>query len=147
MSGLAALADDSGLVVDALGGRPGVRSARYAGEGATDRENLERLLREMRGVPAGARTARFECVVAVALDGREVATFSGTVEGSIAPSPAGDGGFGYDPVFLVGGPGPAARTMAQLSAAEKAAVGHRGLAVRRAAEWLRGALAGGASKI
>ena len=142
MTGLAALADDSGLEVDALDGRPGVLSARYAGDGATDEANLRLLLSEMRGVPPGMRTARFRCAVAVALGGREIATFAGSVDGSIALAPAGDGGFGYDPVFVVEGPGSAARTMAQLPPAEKAAISHRGIAVRLAARWLRGAAGG-----
>lgn len=137
ISGLATLADDSGLVVDALDGRPGVRSARYAGAHASDEENVARLLDEMRDVPTGSRTGRFECVVAIALPGREIVTFDGSVEGTIAETPQGDGGFGYDPVFLLTGDGQGSRTMAQLSASEKAALSHRGVAARKAAEWLR----------
>lgn len=139
MSGLATLADDSGLVVDALDGRPGVRSARYAGDHATDRENLDKLLGEMLGIPPGRRTARFECAMALALPEREMAVFTGSVEGSIASEPAGDGGFGYDPVFVLKDPGTIGgrRTMAQLSTAQKASVSHRGLAARKVAEWLR----------
>ena len=92
------MADDSGLVVDALDGRPGVRSARYAGEHATDQANLGKLLGEMREVPPASRTPRFACAVAVALPGGEGATFTGSVEGKIAQDPRGDGGFGYAPV-------------------------------------------------
>lgn len=138
MSGLATLADDSGLVVDALGGRPGVKSARYAGEHATDLDNLEKLLDEMQGIPLGRRKARFECVVALALPERDVVTFTGSIEGSIACAPAGQQGFGYDPVFVPKGaredrPG---QTMAHLSTADKADLSHRGRAARNAAEWL-----------
>ena len=139
MSGLATLADDSGLVVDALDGLPGVRSARYAGEHAADVDNLEKLLHELRGISPELRTARFECVVAVALPGRDIVTFAGTVEGSIACQAAGETGFGYDPVFV---PKTVARdrpvqTMAHLSTEDKADLSHRGQAARKAADWLR----------
>ena len=139
ISGLPALADDSGLAVDALGGRPGVRSARYAGDEATDLDNLELLLSEMRDVPCGKRTARFLCVVAVALPDRQIETFSGAVEGFITTAPVGHGGFGYDSIFAVaeGGPNAAVRTMAQLSPEEKAEVSHRGMAMGKAAAWLQ----------
>ena len=139
MSGLATLADDSGLVVDALDGLPGVRSARYAGEHATDLDNLEKLLHAMRGVPPERRTARFECVVALALPGRDIVTFAGTVEGTIACQPAGGAGFGYDPVFVLKGVGNdrPAQAMAHMSIADKADLSHRGQAARNAADWLR----------
>lgn len=137
MSGLATLADDSGLVVDALDGRPGVLSARYAGESATDAENVARLLAELSGVPMDERTARFQCVIAVAIPGREVATFTGSVEGSIAVAPKGEGGFGYDPVFVLSGSDHAGMTMARLSPSAKSVLSHRGLAAEKAAEWLR----------
>ncbi len=126
--GGAALADDSGLEVDALGGEPGVHSRYFAGGEATDRENNELLLRRLSDVPEGGRTARFRCVmVFVDRDGSEVVA-TGCCEGRIRFEPAGDGGFGYDPLFE-----PAAgngRTMAQLATAEKNAISHRGAAVR-----------------
>ena len=139
MTGLAALADDSGLVVDALDGRPGVRSARYASENATDAENMARLLSELVAIPEAQRTARFECVIAVALPGKAVATFTGSVAGTIAQAPKGDKGFGYDPVFLLPNSGApfGGLTMAQLSPEEKAGLSHRGLAAGKAARWLR----------
>jgi XTP/dITP diphosphohydrolase len=126
--GHAALADDSGLQVDALHGEPGVRSSRYAGERATDAENNAKLLEALAGVPAHERTARFRCVVAlVAADGT-VITEMGSCEGRIAEAPAGEGGFGYDPLFLPDDiPG---RTMAELDLAEKNAISHRGTALR-----------------
>lgn len=128
-TGEAAVADDTGLVVDALGGAPGVWSARYAGQGATYGDNVAKLLRELAGVDVpDRRTARFETVALVRWpDGREVAA-TGAVEGVIATRPRGDGGFGYDPVFVPGeGDG---RTFAELSADEKHALSHRGRAFR-----------------
>ena len=132
-TGLAALADDSGLVVDALGGAPGVRSARYAGESATDADNRDRLLRELDG--AADRTARFVCTVIVCWpDGREVVA-TGEVDGRIAEAPAGSGGFGYDPVFVPDeGDG---RTFGQFDPAAKHAISHRGRALRALVERLR----------
>ncbi|GBD24151.1 dITP/XTP pyrophosphatase [bacterium HR29] len=137
-AGCLALADDSGIEVDALGGRPGVQSARYGGEGLDDRGRVELLLRELEGVPDGKRTARFRAVVVIAApDGRILQTFEGIAEGSIAREPRGAGGFGYDPVFTVRGLG---KTMAELTPEEKDAVSHRGQAVRAAAAWLRARL-------
>ncbi len=126
--GMAALADDSGLEVDALGGDPGVYSARYAGAGATDTDNNEKLLSALEGVAADARTARFRSVVAlVAEDGAETVA-SGACEGAIGFAPRGTGGFGYDPLFLPdAAPG---RTMAELALSEKNAISHRGAALR-----------------
>jgi XTP/dITP diphosphohydrolase len=128
-SGLAALADDSGLEVDALGGRPGVRSARFAGENASDAQNLQRLLAELEDVPEAARQARYQCIIACVRDARDPAPFiaGGTWEGRIGHRAAGSGGFGYDPVFIPGGE---TRTAAQFSAAEKNAVSHRAQALR-----------------
>jgi XTP/dITP diphosphohydrolase len=136
-SGLTALADDSGLEVDALGGRPGVHSARYAGEHAVDAQNIARLLRELRDVPLSQRTARFRAVVAiVAPDGRE-AFVEGTVEGCIAEKPRGRGGFGYDPVFIPCGYD---RTFAEMTLEEKNRLSHRAQALQRAVpillDWL-----------
>ena len=132
--GLAALADDSGLVVDALGGRPGVRSSRYAGDHASDSDNTHRLLEELDGFGPEMRAARFQCVV-VFVDEQGVPTQAcGTCEGQIAFSPRGAGGFGYDPVFL---PEEAAgATMAELPMAEKNAISHRGKALRALREAL-----------
>jgi XTP/dITP diphosphohydrolase len=127
-TGLAAVADDTGLEVDALGGEPGVRSARYAGDDQDAAANVAKLLRELADVPEAQRTARFRTVALVRRpDGSEVVA-TGTVEGHIAPAPVGDAGFGYDPVFVPdGGDG---RTFAQMSAAEKDACSHRGRAFR-----------------
>jgi XTP/dITP diphosphohydrolase len=130
-----AIADDTGLEVDALGGAPGVHSARFAGEGATYADNVDLLLRRLVGIDGSARTARF-ATVAIARwpDGREVAAI-GAVEGTIASAPRGSGGFGYDPVFV---PDECdGRTFAELSPAEKHAVSHRGRAFRTLADGLR----------
>ncbi len=134
--GAPAVADDTGLEVDALDGAPGVYSARYAGEDATYDENVERLLAELDGVPPDRRTARFRTVaIVVAPGGREVIGI-GTVEGWIARQPAGDGGFGYDPVFIpFDGDG---RTFSEMSADEKHAISHRGRAFRALADALAG---------
>jgi len=142
-TGRPAVADDTGLEVDALGGAPGVRSARYAGERASDADNVARLLAELRRAGAHdpeARRARFRTVVLVRFpDGHEVLA-TGTVEGTIAEEPAGDGGFGYDPVFVPDeGDG---RTFAQLSSEEKHAISHRGRALRALAAALAGARRG-----
>jgi XTP/dITP diphosphohydrolase len=134
-TGQPAIADDTGLEVDALGGAPGVHSARFAGDRATYADNVGLLLRRLDGLEGSARTARF-ATVAIARwpDGREVVAI-GTVEGTIAPSPRGDGGFGYDSVFVPdGGDG---RTFAELSPAEKHAVSHRGRAFLTLADGLR----------
>ena len=138
ISGLPTLADDSGLVVDSLDGRPGVRSARYAGEPVCDDNNVEKLLREMRNTPTENRSAHFHCVVAVSMPGRETVTFDGRITGRISNEPRGSGGFGYDPVFIMTNHGAeaAALTMAQVSSQSKSILSHRGLASRKAAEWL-----------
>ena len=134
-TGLPAVADDTGLEVDALGGAPGVWSARYAGEDATYEENVQKLLQELQGVPAERRTARFSTVALVRWpDGREVAAI-GEVEGDIVEEARGAEGFGYDPVFRPAeGDG---RTFAEMTPAEKHAVSHRGRAFRTLAEGLR----------
>lgn len=132
------IADDSGLVVDALDGHPGVRSARYAGEHATDGENLAKVLADLadRGAPS---SARYVCVIAwIDSDGNELC-FEGTCEGTMILAPRGSGGFGYDPAFLPEDTGPEdERTMAELSPEEKHAISHRGRAARALAEHLRG---------
>ena len=122
------VADDSGLEVDALGGRPGVQSARYGGEHGNDQLNTEKLLREMKDVPVGDRTARFRAVAALAVPGRALAVVDGVLEGSIATEPRGCNGFGYDPVFILPGEG---KTCAQLEPEEKNEISHRGQAFRK----------------
>jgi XTP/dITP diphosphohydrolase len=124
----AVLADDSGLVVDALGGAPGVFSARYAGPGASDADRVQKLLREMLGKRGAERRARFICVTAVARAGRAIAVVSDLANGVIASEPRGTGGFGYDPVFLFA---ELARTYAELTAEEKNAYSHRGRSFRK----------------
>lgn len=137
-TGLPAVADDTGLEVDSLGGAPGVFSARYAGEGATYTDNVAKLLREMTAVRRAARTARFRTAVVLASpDGAELTT-DGVVEGVIADAPVGEGGFGYDPVFRPAGGG--GRTFAEMTAAEKDAMSHRGRALRSLAREMRDAM-------
>jgi XTP/dITP diphosphohydrolase len=136
-SGSWALADDSGLEVDALGGEPGVRSARFAGEPASDAANNRLLIERLRGVPDERRSARFVCALALARpDGSIAASIVGTARGRILSAPRGSSGFGYDPLFLFHEPGEplAGRTFAELDAADKNRVSHRGRAVRALAE-------------
>jgi XTP/dITP diphosphohydrolase len=126
-TGEAALADDSGIEVDALGGAPGPRSARYAGNDATDEDNLKSLLRALAGVPGPGRTARYRAIAAVVFpDGREVSA-EGVCEGILRTKPRGTGGFGYDPIFEPAGWD---RTMAELAPEEKDRISHRGRALR-----------------
>ena len=132
-SGLLTLADDSGLEVDALGGEPGIRSARYAGEGASDEERYQLLLEKLKDVPWEERTARFRCVIAVATPGREVYTAEGSCEGIIAFEPEGEHGFGYDPVFYLPEYG---KTMAELPPRVKNKISHRARAVQKTREFL-----------
>jgi XTP/dITP diphosphohydrolase len=127
-TGHIALADDSGLEVDALDGRPGVYSARFAGENASDTENNEKLLAELADVPEGLRSARFRSAIAIRLNPGTLLIFEGTCEGSVGFEPRGTGGFGYDPLFYL----PNGRTMAELGPDEKNAVSHRGEAMRQA---------------
>jgi XTP/dITP diphosphohydrolase len=129
-TGRPAIADDSGIEAEALGGAPGVRSARYAGEGATDAENLARLRAE---APPGSGLA-YVCALAY-VDGEEEKLFEGRCEGTMAQEARGDRGFGYDPVFLPRD-GDGTRTMAELPDAEKDAISHRGRAARALLEWL-----------
>ncbi len=130
VTGVAALADDTGLEVEALGGAPGVRSARYAGDDATYADNVAKLLRDLEGVED--RRARFVTVVALATPEGEVVTVEGVLEGRITTEGRGDGGFGYDPVFEVDG-----RTLAEMTPEEKHAVSHRGRALRALVARLR----------
>ena len=133
--GILALADDSGIEVDALGGRPGVRSARYGGPGLDDAARTRLLLSETAAVPDGRRGARYVAVLALAWPDGTAEAFTGTCEGALAREPRGANGFGYDPIFAPTGGG--GRTMAELSAAEKDALSHRGIAARKAATRLR----------
>jgi XTP/dITP diphosphohydrolase len=139
-TGLPTMADDSGLEVDALGGGPGVRTRRYAGEDATDLENNAKLLRELAGLPPDRRGARYVCVLALALPGEvgprggQRVTFTrGTCRGRIAAEPRGSGGFGYDPIFEPASEPPGGRTLGLWSPAEKHAISHRARAARRMA--------------
>jgi XTP/dITP diphosphohydrolase len=134
------LADDSGLEVAALGGAPGVRSARYAADSsstgnADDNANNRKLLAELDKISEELARAQFVAVIAAAVDGKTVAEFRGQVQGAVTDLPRGTNGFGYDPLFLVEDTG---KTMAELSPAEKAAISHRGRAFRRFLEWYRG---------
>jgi XTP/dITP diphosphohydrolase len=130
------IADDSGLEVDALGGAPGIFSARYAGKHATDKENVDKLLGELArsGVQTGERSARFRCVVALARSGKILATFEGVVEGRIIDVPKGKQGFGYDPVFVPNG---FAETFAELSADRKNRISHRAKAGQKLKRYLQ----------
>jgi XTP/dITP diphosphohydrolase len=132
-SGRASIADDSGIAAAALGGAPGVRSARYAGQGATDQENLAKLLRE---APAGS-ALEYVCAIAYVdpASGLE-RVFEGRCAGRLAAAPRGEGGFGYDPAFLPDD-GPAGLTMAELTDEQKDAISHRGRAARALVEWLQ----------
>ena len=143
VSGLPSLADDSGLEVDALGGGPGVRTRRYAGEDATDEANNRKLLDALRGLPPERRGARYVCALAVALPGRAgrrggivVLRAGGTCRGRIAAEPRGSGGFGYDPIFEPASEPPGGRTFGLWTPAQKNAVSHRARAARRLAQRL-----------
>jgi len=131
---LPTIADDSGLEVDALAGEPGIHSARHLGPAATDEERYLKVLELMRGTPEERRTARFRCAAAFATPQGETLLAEGVCEGSIALAPAGTGGFGYDPIFIPSGH---AVTMAQLTAAGKNAISHRGKAFRALAGMIR----------
>ncbi|HHW46384.1 MAG TPA: XTP/dITP diphosphatase [Clostridiales bacterium] len=131
-SGIPAIADDSGLCVDALGGKPGVYSARFAGEPCNDRANNEKLLKLMEGIPFEQRTAHFVCVVACVFpDGRKF-TVRGTCSGHIGFEPKGSNGFGYDPLFVT-----ESGTFAELTAKQKDKISHRSMALRRFAEEIK----------
>lgn len=132
LAGLPTLADDSGLEVDALNGAPGVHSARYAGSGATDADRIEKLLANL-AAHQPPWTARFRCVIAIALPDGGVELRDGACEGVITPQPRGDNGFGYDPVFLLPQRG---KTMAELSDAAKNRISHRAIAAQKAAQAL-----------
>jgi XTP/dITP diphosphohydrolase len=135
LTGQLALGDDSGIEVDALGGAPGLYTARFGGPGLDDRGRLGLLLEKLRGVAPARRTARFRCVIAIAGPSRAEKVVEGVAEGLIAEAPRGSGGFGYDPVFFYP---PLGRTFAELSDQEKASVSHRGLALEAARRLLSG---------
>jgi XTP/dITP diphosphohydrolase len=144
VSGLPTLADDSGLEVDELGGGPGVRTRRYAGENATDKENNAKLLAALDGLPPERRGARYVCVLALALPGDagprgglSMRLVRGTCRGRIAPAPRGSGGFGYDPIFEPASEPPGGRTLGEWSQAAKNEISHRGRAARRMQPILR----------
>jgi len=132
-TGLPALADDSGLTVEALGGQPGVRSARYAGDSAGDGENNRKLLEEMKNVQGPGRRGAFVCAMALCLPGEECRIFTGRLNGFLLEAPRGEGGFGYDPLFLVPEYG---KTLAELSLDIKNRISHRGEALRGVMEFL-----------
>lgn len=132
-TGKTAVADDSGLEVFALGGRPGVFSARYAGEGANDRSNNQKLLKEMEGIEDNKRGARFVCVIALATPDGHLETFEGTVEGTISKQPLGNRGFGYDPLFIPNGWD---KSFAEVTPEQKDAISHRSKALKKLKDYL-----------
>jgi XTP/dITP diphosphohydrolase len=135
-TGKAAIADDSGIGAVALDGRPGIHSARYGGAGATDRENLDKLLVEVGGA-GGSREAFYTCALALVEEDGSEHVFEGRCEGRLIEEPRGEGGFGYDPAFVPDATGPGDdRTMSELSQAEKNEISHRGVAARLLAEYL-----------
>lgn len=134
-TGMPSIADDSGLEVTALSGRPGVFSARYAGVNATDEENFYKLLEALKGVPMDKRQARFVCVIAFCAPEGGQAVFEGELKGIIAPGPKGKNGFGYDPVFFLPGHG---KTVAELEPEEKNRISHRRMAIEKMRRWFAG---------
>lgn len=133
LTGMPVIADDSGLEVEFLGGAPGIYSARYAGENATDEQRNQKLLEEMRGVDLPLRNARFVCAIYFILDGKREYCVTGTLDGFIGFEPAGDGGFGYDPIFMIDED----TSLAQIDSAEKNKISHRAMAMKRLAEELQ----------
>jgi XTP/dITP diphosphohydrolase len=129
----AVIADDSGLVIDALNGRPGVYSARYAGEQKSDEDNMDKVLNELKGVERKNRTARFYCALALAIPGKETVTVFGTCEGLILDEKRGSHGFGYDPIFFVEDSN---KAMAELLPEEKSQISHRAVALRNLSKLL-----------
>lgn len=133
LSGLLTLADDSGLEIDALGGEPGVKSSRYAGDNATDADRIRFLLNKLKDVPPEKRQARFKCVIAIASPDGHVEAVSGECEGLIALEPRGENGFGYDPIFYLPQYG---KTIAEMDPELKNEISHRGRAARKVREVL-----------
>jgi XTP/dITP diphosphohydrolase len=142
-AGLVALADDSGIEVDALDGAPGPHSRRFLGDDANDDDRNRRMLELLADVPDGRRTARYRAAVAIALPGGETRVFEGVCEGTVARAPRGGGGFGYDPLFVAM---PDGRTMAELSFDEKNRISHRARALRAAEPYLRSVFAAGSGE-
>ena len=132
LSGLPTVADDSGLSVDALGGAPGVFSARYGGPSLDDVGRYQKVLAELHDVPDEQRTARFECAISLILSKDEVYLFHGTCEGKIGTGPRGENGFGYDPIFMVG-----EKSLAECTPEEKDAISHRGMALKKMDAFLK----------
>ncbi|MEC5422013.1 XTP/dITP diphosphatase [Virgibacillus sp. C22-A2] len=128
------LADDSGLIIDSLNGRPGIYSARYAGVQSNDQANIEKVLDELTGVPIEKRDARFICVLAIAIPNKPTIFKTGFCEGKIAFTAEGKNGFGYDPIFIPSG---YTKTMAQLSSGEKNKISHRYHAIQQLEEWIK----------
>ena len=137
--GKVVIADDSGLMIDALNGAPGIYSARYAGPKKNDEENMDKVLAELADVPVEERTARFYCALAVAFPNGESVTVNGTCEGIILPERRGNNGFGYDPIFFVKDLG---RAMAELEPSEKGQISHRAVALKKLEDRLPSILAG-----
>lgn len=133
-TGMPVLGDDSGLCVDVLNGRPGIYSARYVGEGASDEENYMKVLEEMKEVPAGLRSAHFVCVLAFVEATGQEKVFEGKCRGKITMEPVGAKGFGYDPIFYFE---PMGMTFAEMDASEKSIVSHRGKALRKFSAYIR----------
>ncbi|WP_099158685.1 XTP/dITP diphosphatase [Virgibacillus ndiopensis] len=133
--GTPVLADDSGLVIDSLDGRPGIFSARYAGETKDDQANIQKVLYELENVTTEKRTARFVCVLAISIPNKETIFCKGTCDGSIASFPEGEHGFGYDPIFVPKG---YSKTMAELTPSEKNNISHRKNAIIQLEDWLKG---------
>ncbi len=133
-AGMLSLADDSGLEIDAMGGAPGVYSARFAGKDATYEERFRLILEQLQGLPAERRTARFQCAITIAEPSGYYRTVEGTMEGIIAEAPRGENGFGYDPIFIVPALG---KTNAELSSEQKNRISHRGRAAQLASALLR----------
>ncbi len=132
---LPTVADDSGLCVSYLGGAPGIYTARFAGEGATDSDNINKLLGELKNAKEGERSAEFVCTIALSVPGKETVTFTGRLSGSILFEKAGESGFGYDPVFYT----PVfEKSLAEISADEKNSISHRGRALKAFKEYLKG---------
>ena len=127
------VADDSGLFVDILNGRPGIFSSRYAGEMATDRENIDKLLGELEGIPFDKRQAAFKCVIAVAIEGKLLATFTGDVRGFIGEERRGNNGFGYDPVFYL----EKQKSFAEIDERQKNQISHRAIAIEKLKHFLK----------
>lgn len=133
-SNIPTLADDSGLIVNTLNGAPGIKSARYAGNNATDQENRDKLLSKLADIPTNMRKAMFVCVIAIITKPNEIKVFQGTIQGRIANKETGKMGFGYDSIFI---PENDTRSMAQLTGPEKIKISHRGIALRKTSDWFK----------